>query len=136
AIESLWMVMDEALRRNDMELYQLASERFKFHVEAAWDDVYGGVFHCLNHVDENDWLLEKVLWAQEEVLVGLLILIEQSDDEWAYRWFDKMYNHVVKTYPLNKYGFSLWNIGGDRQVHFEKEGIRIENFHHPRHLML
>src|SRR5690606_36792659 len=100
AIESLWMIMDEALRKKDDELFKLAAERFKFHVEVAWDDVYGGVFHGLDHVDQNSWHTDKVLWAQQEVLVGLMILIEHSDDQWAYNWYDKMYKYVIDTSPL------------------------------------
>jgi N-acylglucosamine 2-epimerase len=135
AIEALWMVMDEALRREDIELFSRASLLFKRHVEIAWDDVYGGVFHCLTHTDNNVWVLNKLLWAQEEVLVGLILLIEHSDDAWAYQWFDKIYNYVIDKFPLEKHGYPLWNIGGDRKMTFKKEGIRIENYHHPRHLM-
>jgi hypothetical protein len=47
-----------------------------------------------------------------------------------------MYRYVLKKYPLKKYGYSLWNLGGDRKVTFIKEGTRVENYHHPRHLML
>ncbi|WP_353138874.1 AGE family epimerase/isomerase [Pseudopedobacter sp.] len=136
AIESLWMIMDEAIRRNDHALFNKSCDLFKYHVEVAWDDVYGGVFHGLENVNENKWLLEKVLWAQQEVLIGLMMIIEFTDDEWAYRWFDKAYNHVINTYPLKKHGYRLWNIGGDRKMTFQKEGIRIENYHTPRHLML
>src|SRR5690606_30601237 len=136
AIESLWMVMDEALRRNDQSLFKLAADRFKFHVEVAWDDVYGGVFHCLNHVNENRWLMDKVLWAQKEVLVGLILLIEKGNDPWAIEWFEKIYTYVIETYPLKKYGYSLWNIGGNRKMDFVEQGVRIENYHQPRHLML
>src|SRR5690606_8194572 len=136
AMESLWMIMDEAIRREDEELYQKSCNLFKRHVEVAWDDVYGGVFHGLESVNENKWLLEKVLWAQQEVLIGLMIIIEHTGDEWAYRWFDRAYNHVIDTYPLKKYGYRLWNIGGDRKMTFQKEGVRIENYHTPRHLML
>lgn len=137
AIESLWMVMDECVRRNDEALFNEAMQRFKFHVEVAWDDVYGGVFHCIDNVWENKWLTDKVLWAQHEVLVGLLIILEQRpEDSWAVHWFDKMYNYVLETFPLSTYGFSLWNIGGDRKMSFVAEGIRIENYHHPRFLML
>jgi len=136
AIESLWMVMDEALRRNDQSLFKLAADRFKFHVEVAWDDVYGGVFHCLNHVNENRWLTDKVLWAQQEVLVGLILLIEKGNDPWAIEWFEKIYTYVIETYPLKKYGYSLWNIGGNRKMDFVEQGVRIENYHQPRHLML
>lgn len=136
AIEALWMIMDEALRSKDAARFQKASDMFKRHVEVAWDDVYGGVFHGLDHVEKNTWLLEKVLWAQEEVLVGLLMLIAHSDDPWAYRWFDKVYHHVVNTYPLKRHGYVLWSIGGDRKVTFKGSETRVENYHHPRHLML
>jgi len=136
AIESLWMVMDEALRKKDEALFELAAERFKFHVEVAWDDVYGGVFHCLNHVDEYRWLTDKVLWAQQEVLVGLILLIEKRKDPWAIKWFEKVYAYVLETYPLEKHGYSLWNIGGNRKMDFVEAGVRIENYHQPRHLML
>lgn len=136
AMEALWMIMDEGLRRKDEALYQKAAALFRRHVEVAWDDVYGGVFHGLDHVNENRWLLDKVLWAQEEVLVGLLLQIEHSADPWAYAWFEKLYHHVVNTYPLKKHGYPLWNIGGDRKVNFTAIGTRVENYHHPRHLML
>lgn len=137
AIESLWMLMDEALRRGDEPLYNEVVDRFKLHVEVAWDDVYGGVFHCLDHVDENRWLTDKVLWSQHEVLIGLLTILERdAKDEWALRWFDKMYNYVIQVFPLSTHGFPLWNIGGDRKMSFEQKGQRIENYHHPRFLMI
>jgi hypothetical protein len=47
-----------------------------------------------------------------------------------------MYKYVMEKFPLKKYGYPLWNLGGDRKVTFIKEGIRTENYHHPRHLML
>ncbi len=136
SIEVLWMIMDEAIRRQDEALYAQAAALFKRHVEVAWDDVYGGVFQELENVRLNKWHLDKVLWAQQEVLIGLMIMIEHADDEWAYRWFDKAYNHVIETYPLKKYGYRLWNIDGDRKMTFQKEGVRIENYHAPRHYML
>ena len=61
AIETLWMIMDEALRTKDRKLFDLAGERLKRHVEVAWDDVYGGVFRSLDDVEENIWKLDKVL---------------------------------------------------------------------------
>lgn len=81
-------------------------------------------------------MLNKVLWAQQEVLIGLMILITHQKDEWAYRWFDKAYRYVLDHFPLKKHGFRLWNIGGDRKMTFHKEGIRIENYHTPRHLVI
>jgi mannose/cellobiose epimerase-like protein (N-acyl-D-glucosamine 2-epimerase family) len=135
-VEAMWMIMYEALRKGDHELFELAAKRFKRHVEVAWDDVYGGIFRCLEHVDDNIWKTDKVLWAQEELLIGAMCLIEQTGDPWAFDWYEKAYRYVMENYPLQKYGYSLWNMGGDRKMTFQKEGDRIENYHHPRHLML
>lgn len=135
-IETMWMIMDEAIRTRNRKLFDLASERFKRHVEVAWDDVYGGVFRSLDDVEHNIWKLDKVLWAQEEVLIATLCMIEHTGDPWALHWFDTMYKYVLDKYPLEKHGFALWNNGGDRKMTFVEEGTRVENYHHPRHLML
>jgi N-acylglucosamine 2-epimerase len=47
-----------------------------------------------------------------------------------------MYNYVHDNWPLARHGFSLWDNGTDRKVTFVRHTSRIENFHHPRHLML
>jgi len=136
AIETLWMLLYEAERRKDKELFNLVAERFKRHVEVAWDDVYGGVFRALDNVNKNIWKVDKVLWAQEEVLIGTLFLIEHTGDQWAKDMFTRMYEYVIDKYPLKKYGYPLWIMSSERKVTFKEDGTRIGNFHHPRHLML
>ena len=136
AIETLWMLLYEAERRNDKELFNLVAERFKRHVEVAWDDVYGGVFRSLDNVNENIWKVDKVLWAQEEVLIGCLFIIEHTGDQWAKDMFVKMYDFVIDKYPLKQYGYPIWILDADRKVTFEEHYTRVGNFHHPRHLML
>ncbi|WP_236970391.1 AGE family epimerase/isomerase [Membranihabitans marinus] len=135
-IEVAWMIMEEAIRREDKGLYDKAKSIFRRHLEVAWDDVYGGVFHECQHIGKNDWILDKLLWAQEEVLVGLMLIIEHSSDQWAIEWFEKAYQYTVSHFSLAKYDIPLWNIGGNRWVDFDGTGIRIENYHHPRHLMI
>jgi len=136
AIETLWMLMYEAERRKDKALYDRTVEMFKRHVEISWDDVYGGAFRCLDHVDNNTWKVDKVLWLQEEVLIGTLFMIEHTGDRWAKEWFDKMYAYVMDKFPLKQYGYPLWILGADRKVTFVEKYGRVGNFHHPRHLML
>ena len=136
AIETLWMLLYEALRSSDEGLFDRAAELFKRHVKVAWDDVYGGVFRALLNVDANEWALDKVLWAQEEVLIGCLCLIEHRNDPWARDWFGRMYTYVKEKYPLKPYGHALWILGADRKVTYEPRATRVGNFHHPRHLML
>lgn len=135
-IEVLWMLMAEAERREDRALYDRARTLFKRHVEVAWDDVYGGFFHCLEQVVQNKWELDKVLWAQEEVLIGLMMLIEKDQDAWAIRWFDKVYPYVRKNFILHDHPSRLWVNGGDRRLKDHHQIDRIENYHHPRHLMM
>ncbi|MEZ5402173.1 MAG: AGE family epimerase/isomerase [Bryobacteraceae bacterium] len=136
AIETLWMVFFEALRRNDSKLLGRAVELFRRHVEVAWDDLDGGFFRSLDHVEKNIWKTDKVLWLQEEVLIGTLFLSEHTGDAWARAWFDKTYRYVRNKFPLKPHGYSLWILGADRKVTFEEKATRVGNFHHPRHLML
>lgn len=136
SIEALWMILYEALRRKDQALFDTAAERFRRHVEVSWDDVYGGVFHVLRNVDQNIWSLDKVLWAQAEVLIGCLLLFEHTGDPWARDTFGKMYTYVREKFPLKRHGYALWMHQGDRKVTFERHSTRVENYHHPRHLML
>ncbi len=136
SMETLWMLMYEAIRRNDKELFYTASEWFKRHVEVMWDDVYGGVFHTLKNVNDYVWTVGKVLWAQEEVLIGALCMVEYLGDEWALEWYSKMYTYVLDKFPLKPYGYPIWNLSADRKVTFVENYNRVGNFHHPRHLML
>lgn len=138
-IENLWMLMMEAVRRRDDRLFDRLAGWFKLHVEVAWDDVFGGVFRNLQNVDQNVWLLDKVLWAQEEVLIGALLVVERRGYDWATDMFQKMNSYVRRKYVLKKHGSPLWMYATDRKASYEaflKMPKRVENFHHPRHLML
>ncbi|MEX2573183.1 MAG: AGE family epimerase/isomerase [Balneolaceae bacterium] len=133
SIETLWMVLYEAVRRRDEELYQRTAESFKRHVTVARDAVYGGYFRSLDRVDDHVLQVDKVLWLQEEVLIGTLSMIEHSNDSWAHDCFAETYAYVQDTYV--RPGYKFWIHAGDRTVS-EFGGKRVENYHHPRHLML
>jgi N-acylglucosamine 2-epimerase len=139
SIENLWMLMQEAMRQHDEELFDKLAEWFKRHVDVAWDDVFGGVFRDLQNVEKNIWLVDKVLWAQEEVLIGSLLIAERRGWDWSIDMFQKTNNYVREKYLLKRYGSPLWMYASDRRVSYEaflKMPKRVENFHHPRHLML
>lgn len=137
-LETLWMVLYEAVRRRDGKLFELTAQRFRRHAEVAWDDVYGGGFYGLRNVDQNAWWVHKPGWVQMETLIGLLCIIEHTGSSWAREFFGKLHPWVMDKFPLKKYGYPLWIDYGDRRVTFDKgDGSRrAENFHHPRHLML
>lgn len=136
APETMWMVMFEALRRRDRALFDRAAASLRRHVEVMWDDVYGGMLAGLDHVDRNEWRTDKLLWLQEEVLIGTLCVVEHTGAEWAKTWFARMYDYVLGNFPLARHGYPLWILSADRNVTFTKHASRVGNFHHPRHLML
>ncbi len=135
AIETMWMLLYEAHRRNDKELFRLAERLFRRHVEVAWDPVFGGFFRGLKDVYANLWILDKPLWTQEEVLIGTLFLIEHTGSEWAQEWFSRTFEFVQEKYSLRRHGFALYDDWPDRLVTFVRHHTRVEIFHHPRHLM-
>lgn len=134
-IEVLWMILEAARRWADDALWEEAYRLFRRHVEVAWDDVFGGVLHELTHAGKYQWLTNKVLWAQEEVLTGLMLLIGHTWDDWAISWFDKVYPYVREKFILHKHPRQLWINGGDRRMDEHHQKDRFENYHHPRHLM-
>ena len=132
-IETCWMLMFEAARRKDKQLFDRVSQVFKRHVDVAHDDVYGGYFRSIDHVNNNVWKLDKVLWLQEEVLIGTLFLAEHTGDLWAQDCFTETLNYVHEKYNLPTNLF--WSSSGDRYMK-EYAKFRAEHYHHPRHLML
>lgn len=135
-IETLWMVLAEAIRRKDRALFDDAARLFQRTLEVAWDDVYQGWYRGCRNVDENIWILDKALWVQEEALVGLTMIVEHTGAEWAKEWLRRGYPYVIENFPLKPHGYALWDIYPDRKVTFVEDFNRIEHYHHPRHLML
>jgi N-acylglucosamine 2-epimerase len=73
------------------------------------------------------------------VLIGALLIVEHTGAQWAEEIFSKTYSYVREKYPLKQHGSPLWMYASDRKASFEafsKMPKRVENFHHPRHLML
>ena len=134
AIETFWMILHEALRRGDRALFDEAAERLRRHMEVAWDDVYGGFFRAMEV--HGSFTFDKVLWLQEEVLIGTMILLEHTDLEWPEEWFGRTFRYVQEKYPLKPHGYPMWIMGGDRKVTFRPHTSRKGNYHHPRHLAL
>jgi len=132
-IETLWMMLNEAMRRKDRGMFDLVAERLQRHIEVAWDDVYGGVFRGVNV--NGSFIFDKVLWAQEEVLIGCLILLEHTGLDWPDHWFGRMWQYVEEKFSLKPHGYPLYSMGGDRKVTYQPHVSRKGNYHRPRHLM-
>ena len=136
--EMTWMLLDEAARQRDRAMFQVCAERLKRHALVGWDPVYEGVFHALLNVDENRYALNKLLWAQTELLVDTLYIYDRTSAPWAAELFGRTYAYVRARYPLKARGSPVWMYAVGRKAAFaEFAGLRkrIENYHYPRHLM-
>src|SRR5690606_23803035 len=96
-------LMFEAARRKDQQLFERTVDVFKRHVIAAQDHVYGGYFRSLDSVTNNVWKVDKVLWLQEEVLIGTLFLAEHTGDKWARDCFTQTMAYVEKNFDKPAY---------------------------------
>jgi N-acylglucosamine 2-epimerase len=132
-METSWMIMAEAVRRKDAELFKSASELFKRTVTVATDPVYGGHFYSLDNVSTHTFKLNKNLWSQEEVLNGTMLLMEHTQDEWARERFSQTYAYIQAKFTHPEYAFVVES--GDRTMtNYSKS--RAEQYHNPRRLML
>jgi N-acylglucosamine 2-epimerase len=136
SVQTLWMILDEAERIGDRELLQTAVERIHRHLEVSRDDVYGGHFPVLRHVDDDLWDTSKPLSAQAEALIALMKIVEHTGASWAADRFRELFSFVTGKYVQKKYGMPLWQGAGDRKVAFIKNGSVVDVFHHPRHLLV
>jgi mannose/cellobiose epimerase-like protein (N-acyl-D-glucosamine 2-epimerase family) len=108
-VESMWMVLDEARRLRDAGLARIAEERFRHHAAVSWDTAEGGY---LRGFFNGAQLPGKVLWEQEEVLIAALMLGDEEMFSRTWEW-TRANLSWLSAYPN-----------------------RIENYHHPRYLML
>lgn len=136
AIETLWMVLDEAVRRKDAKLFDRAAALFRRHCEIAKDRLFGGLFRNLRDVDANDWTIDKTLFPHQEALIGSLLMIDQTGDPWARAFYSEIDEYTRARFPMKDIGSPLWQVIGDRHVTRTPDMQRAENYHHPRFLML
>ncbi len=155
SIETLWMVMDEALRINDLQLWSLCAERIRRHIEVGWDWVYGGLSQWVN-VDQGgyEWQAErpvgtdlefrfrgefhymKTLWSLNEVLIACLNIFERTRAEWAARFFGMAQEIIDQKFSRRKYGQPGYMLFADRRMTQQPHVARQDNYHPPRQLML
>lgn len=134
-VETLRNILFEAALVGDRELFDTAAARFRNHVDAAWDPVFGGIYTALRNVERNEWDMTKLLRVQGEVLTAALFIIEHTGEGWAKNLFGKTYAYVRERFTLKQYGQPLWMAAADRKATFEPHANQVDIFYHPRHLM-
>jgi len=141
AIEAMWFMLHIFRDRREPNRIEQAVECLRWHMEACWDDEYGGMFNTLDsdgNVPEPD--SGKALWPHTEALYALLLAYELTGEYWCLDWYDRVHEWSFAHFPVREYG--EWRSGVQRDGSASPEPEtpspnRVKDpFHLPRALML
>jgi len=144
ALETLWIVMHEALRIKNRELFATTKNRIRRLLEMCWDYVFDGwgdgnffVHRSPEHGRGPEYDV-KTMWAHCEILIACLTVLEYTGEVWAQQWYERTHAYILKT--MANTGHGVWRQAVDRRgKDIKRVGIstnRKGNFHQPRFLML
>jgi mannose/cellobiose epimerase-like protein (N-acyl-D-glucosamine 2-epimerase family) len=152
-VEFMWIVMLEAERLKDQQLFDTAASRMLNQLNVAWDYIYGGLINAVN-VDHGDfdWPVirpagsqmefhnvgeynyMKSLWSVAEAMVGLMLAFEHTRPEWAARFYELCQRVIDEKFSLRKHGHPLHILYADRKITYVPRASRKGNYHYPRML--
>jgi N-acylglucosamine 2-epimerase len=144
SLESLWMVLHEAIRINDAQLQETSKNRIRHLMEMNWDYVFEGlcteayyVFSTGTKCHGPDFDL-KSMWAHTEMLIASMTIMEHTGEPWAREWYERCRKYCLNTMANTPHG--IWRQAVDRFGNNRKRpGISIyrkDNFHQIRYLMM
>ena len=138
-VECAWLLMHEALRREDDNLIDTALKILRWHLEVSWDEEYGGIYWWLNIDGEEpynkNWQC-KLWWPHAESLLALMLAYELTGDEYWLDWFKKVEDYSFKTFSDKENG--EWVQRLDRKGNKITETLVLpvkDPFHYPRAVM-
>jgi N-acylglucosamine 2-epimerase len=144
SVETLWIVMAEALRQGNRSLFDEAAGRVCRFLELCWDNECGGwadgnyhLFATDKHPAGPEYGV-KTMWAQCEAMVACLMILEHTGADWAREWYERLRAYTLKVMPVPGHG--VWRQAVDRSgKDLKRVGVstnRKDNFHQARYLML
>ena len=125
--ESMWFMMDLAVRNNDKALTDKAIEILLRSTEAGWDKKNGGIFYFLDIKSHPTQQLEwdqKLWWVHIETLISMAKGYRLTGNEDCKKWFETIHEYTWehfkdKEYPewygyLNREGNPLLDLKGGK----------------------
>lgn len=106
-IECAWFLLDEAIKRNNTELIQLAIKIFDEAFERGWDKEYGGIFYFKDVLGlpveayEHDM---KLWWPHNETIIASLMIYIHTKDEKYKKIFDMVCDYAFDHFSDKEYG--------------------------------
>jgi N-acylglucosamine 2-epimerase len=136
SLESMWFLMDIAVKQNDQELIRKAVDISLNLIEYGWDRQYGGIFYVLDIKGHPPQQLEwdqKLWWVHLEALVAMLKGYYLTGDERCLTWFEKIHNYTWSHFPDKEGGEWFGYLNRQGEVLLPLKGGKWKGcFHVPR----
>ena len=136
--ESMWFLMDLAVRNNDEALINWSIDVLLRTIEKGWDKKNGGIFYFLDIKGHPTQQLEwdqKLWWVHIETLIALARGYILTGNRECLNWFDVIHDYTWKHFkdPLFPEWFGYLNRQGEPLLEL-KGGKWKGCFHVPRGL--
>jgi len=136
--ESMWFMMDLAVRNNDKALIDKCIEILLRTTEKGWDQKYGGIFYFLDlkghPVQQLEWD-QKLWWVHIETLISMAKAYRLTGNEACKNWFETIHEYSWNRFKDPEYAewFGYLNRQGEPLLQL-KGGKWKGCFHVPRGL--
>jgi N-acylglucosamine 2-epimerase len=134
--ESMWFMMDLAVRNNDKALIDKCIEILLRTTEKGWDQKYGGIFYFLDlkgyPVQQLEWD-QKLWWVHIETLISVAKAYRLTGNEACKNWFETIHEYSWNHFKDPEYAewFGYLNRQGEPLLQL-KGGKWKGCFHVPR----
>ncbi len=142
SVESAWFGVQIFRERNARDRMECGVEAIRAHIEAAWDEEFGGLFGAIDvmtgepkRADAN-----KNMWPHTEALYALMLAWALTGEQWCLDWYDRVHDWTWEHFPNREHGEWHRQVARDGSYPWDVTGPgerpRKEPFHLPRTLIL
>ncbi len=137
--ESMWFLMDVAVKYNKPELIKQTEKILLRNTEYGWDKKYGGIFYFMDIKGHPQQQLEwdqKLWWVHLESMIAMAKCYKLTGNPECKKWFEKIQDYSWKHFKDPEYGewFGYLNRQGEPLLTL-KGGKWKGCFHVPRAML-
>lgn len=106
-IECSWFLMDEALYRDDEDLFATAEKIFRLAAETGWDEEFGGLLYFIDALGKPPEAYEhdmKLWWPHNEMMIASAKAFANTNDRYYLDWLIKVVDYCKKHFVDDEYG--------------------------------
>ncbi len=138
SLESMWFMMDLAMRSNDKALIKKVVDISIGLLDYGWDKTYGGIFYMMDikafPTHQLEWD-QKLWWVHQEAILAMLKGYMHTGDNRCWEWFEKLHDYSWSHFADKEYGEWFGYLNRQGEVLLPLKGGKWKGcFHTPRFL--